>query len=102
MIRRPPRSTLFPYTTLFRSKTGKITGENNNQEFFFQKILKLRSRARSGLLMLFRMERLYPLHEARSEEHTSELQSRSDLVCRLLLEKKTQKSYSHAHGQSQL
>jgi len=46
------------------SKTGKITGENNNQEFFFQKILKLRSRARSGLLMLFRMERLYPLHEA--------------------------------------
>src|SRR6478672_12938884 len=64
MIRRPPRSTLFPYTTLFRSG-GRGPGR--------------RDRVRSGL----------PHREpARSEEHTSELQSRSDLVCRLLLEKK--------------
>src|SRR6267143_949914 len=46
------------------SKTGKITCENNDQEFIFHKILTLRSRARFGLLRLFRMERLYPLHEA--------------------------------------
>src|SRR6202012_6219153 len=70
MIRRPPRSTLFPYTTLFRSKVihrrprqdndiGGFTGDN-----------------------------------PRSEEHTSELQSHSDLVCRLLLEKKKKKKYS--------
>src|SRR2546421_2642996 len=65
MIRRPPRSTLFPYTTLFRSRKRltditMIGGSVTFQHFF----------------------------EDRSEEHTSELQSRSDLVCRLLLEKK--------------
>src|SRR2546428_6299757 len=66
MIRRPPRSTLFPYTTLFRSRhRGRAAG----------------SRAR--LRELLGRGRL-----PRSEEHTSELQSRSDLVCRLLLEKK--------------
>src|SRR6478672_13401852 len=63
MIRRPPRSTLFPYTTLFRSWKPPHTPD---------------VRARSGSLRTF----------FRSEEHTSELQSRSDLVCRLLLEKK--------------
>src|SRR5216683_3851201 len=61
MIRRPPRSTLFPYTTLFRSRPGCH-----------------RPRRRPGR----------PPSRPRSEEHTSELQSRSDLVCRLLLEKK--------------
>src|SRR5947207_9169578 len=68
MIRRPPRSTLFPYTTLFRSHLAHA--------------LDLRSaRARAHLWdVLTRMDR--------SEEHTSELQSHSDLVCRLLLEKK--------------
>src|SRR5215510_16149594 len=63
MIRRPPRSTLFPYTTLFRS------GD--------------RSRHRAG-----RVLRVCDRDDARSEEHTSELQSRGHLVCRLLLEKK--------------
>src|SRR5712664_4599852 len=63
MIRRPPRSTLFPYTTLFRS-AGRLSGH------------------RPGRYGLRRHG------QGRSEEHTSELQSRSDLVCRLLLEKK--------------
>src|SRR6478672_8956721 len=66
MIRRPPRSTLFPYTTLFRSQSPRP--------------LRLLEPSR-GLV-----DRA--IDEARSEEHTSELQSRSDLVCRLLLEKK--------------
>src|SRR6266513_5544704 len=65
MIRRPPRSTLFPYTTLFRSSAGVPLG--------------LPLGWSSGLC------------DARSEEHTSELQSRFDLVCRLLLEKKKKK-----------
>src|SRR5438034_4664152 len=70
MIRRPPRSTLFPYTTLFRSRAG---ARDTNR-------MSPRPRAER------RQNR--PLREVRSEEHTSELQSHSDLVCRLLLEKK--------------
>src|SRR5947207_8735177 len=76
MIRRPPSSTLFPYTTLFRSR------------------LKAAERTPAGLPPWLREDRLTGLHsrayfqELRSEEHTSELQSHSDLVCRLLLEKK--------------
>src|SRR2546430_12701368 len=76
MIRPPPRSTLFPYTTLFRSlKTGMDA---------------LEERARSDLGMIARNETFYQVERlvARSEEHTSELQSQSNLVCRLLLEKK--------------
>src|SRR5436190_12223677 len=76
MMRRPPRSTLFPYTTLFRShelgqlvtmESGKIVAEGEGDNF-------------------------------RSEEHTSELQSHSDLVCRLLLEKKKISGRGHASG----
>src|SRR5712664_443822 len=71
MIRRPPRSTLFPYTTLFRSSPSENLG------------------------LLCRHHRLLQFLEGRrSEEHTSELQSRSDLVCRLLLEKKKNKIYT--------
>src|SRR5438034_6594620 len=69
MIRRPPRSTLFPYTTLFRSQLG---GNDVANDFSFWSV------ASSG----------HPPAQLRSEEHTSELQSHSDLVCRLLLEKK--------------
>src|SRR5256886_6921071 len=93
MIRRPPRSTLFPYTTLFRSSVSKLFR-------FWQ--------ARTRLLFLWRRRRRVELllhgrpraqksrgriHRAdrRSEEHTSELQSQSNLVCRLLLEKKKKK-----------
>src|SRR2546428_4239830 len=71
MIRRPPRSTLFPYTTLFRS-------QDSHQ-------LSRVVRRYAGIELLILDELGYV---QRSEEHTSELQSRSDLVCRLLLEKK--------------
>src|SRR5438105_11377605 len=74
MIRRPPRSTLFPYTTLFRSK-----GEGPMRAILFARIALLG--AAVGLLCGAGAA-------GRSEEHTSELQSRVDLVCRLLLEKK--------------
>src|SRR5437667_8519396 len=73
MIRRPPRSTLFPYTTLFRSHRARQCGSNRS----------------------YRIARSPPSPAAgtaiRSEEHTSELQSHHDLVCRLLLEKKKKK-----------
>src|SRR5260221_9267128 len=75
MIRRPPRSTLFPYTTLFRSQErGIVSGD----QFF---ILGLVDRSLGVKLP-------NAIFLSRSEEHTSELQSHSDLVCRLLLEKK--------------
>src|SRR5947207_3794272 len=86
MIRRPPRSTLFPYTTLFRSQHGEsrmtIRGGGRPREDHSQAHPVLPDRAL-----------------ARSEEHTSELQSHSDLVCRLLLEKK--KKEGSIHGQHQ-
>src|SRR5947207_10468027 len=69
-IRRPPRSTLFPYTTLFRSRRGRALAARRQ------------SRGRHT------PHRRSPARHERSEEHTSELQSHSDLVCRLLLEKK--------------
>src|SRR5438105_5604057 len=75
MIRRPPRSTLFPYTTLFRS-VFPIRGNRTRPEH----------QARREIVP--RRRRGFP----RSEEHTSELQSRVDLVCRLLLEKKKKKT----------
>src|SRR2546428_10038025 len=77
MIRRPPRSTLFPYTTLFRSmmSTTMIISIVVNPERSMRSPPLLAQQRRTA-------------HGARSEEHTSELQSRSDLVCRLLLEKK--------------
>src|SRR2546421_12614899 len=73
MIRRPPRSTLFPYTTLFRSQRVRILRDG---------------RGRHGRAPLGGRSERRPHAHDRSEEHTSELQSRSDLVCRLLLEKK--------------
>src|SRR2546422_6046175 len=95
MIRRPPRSTLFPYTTLFRS-----LNRHTLKDFLF----------RSGLKMeedeaLQQNPKFWELIEAakvatqksRSEEHTSELQSRLHLVCRLLLEKKKKKKTTLVH-----
>src|SRR2546427_6899362 len=96
MIRRPPRSTLFPYTTLFRSELGaRVTGPGD---------------------LLTTVEQVDPIYvnfspsdEDRSEEHTSELQSQSNLVCRLLLEKKKKKRHiseetngctQHVYGQT--
>src|SRR5438034_7132223 len=86
MLRRPPRSTLFPYTTLFRSLRQQIrlaAQERGN----LQDIGHLRGQPGLGRLVDVRQHGMAGrLH--RSEEHTSELQSHSDLVCRLLLEKK--------------
>src|SRR5260221_1690474 len=78
MIRRPPRSTLFPYTTLFRSRS--ISGFFLKYSFVVVTIIEISSGQDSS-------EDWYSIN-SRSEEHTSELQSHSDLVCRLLLEKK--------------
>src|SRR3712207_6976190 len=86
MIRRPPRSTLFPYTTLFRSRdwSESESWERPSVDAEFQDKPDIASDAGT--------------HRAvRSEEHTSELQSRQYLVCRLLLEKKTTPSYFHRH-----
>src|SRR2546421_5288777 len=82
MIRRPPRSTLFPYTTLFRSWPA-ITSRSI---FLISLDTKLRLRNFPRLWLQF--------SKVRSEEHTSELQSRSDLVCRLLLEKKKKRKHT--------
>src|SRR2546430_5714171 len=78
MIRRPPRSTLFPYTTLFRSGGARGAHPGGGAR---------RDARRAHALPLFDRGRRYARQD-RSEEHTSELQSQSNLVCRLLLEKK--------------
>src|SRR3712207_7575649 len=85
MIRRPPRSTLFPYTTLFRSQT--FVELFRQQELLRAQEAELQRRQRNEDLHWF-FDTLDHLHQVRSEEHTSELQSRQYLVCRLLLEKK--------------
>src|SRR5436190_6910996 len=88
--RRPPRSTLFPYTTLFRSDEAVVVGQADLPGRFLVQVLEgsldpvgesVRHRDEDGALV-------GPQRLERSEEHTSELQSHSDLVCRLLLEKK--------------
>src|SRR2546430_11607583 len=80
MIRRPPRSTLFPYTTLFRSRRPFL---KQQKAIVLSNAQQVRV-ARAGY---------FPEVTARSEEHTSELQSQSNLVCRLLLEKKKKQSH---------
>src|SRR5260221_5952413 len=91
MIRRPPRSTLFPYTTLFRSEVHArgISGRTiayrlSGWRGFFNWLIKHRGFSHNPCAGL----RAPKSPKGRSEEHTSELQSHSDLVCRLLLEKK--------------
>src|SRR2546425_9623330 len=89
MIRRPPRSTLFPYTTLFRSEVdalevsaGPVITANVNGHLDLVYVAAIMNHAQFSLLV----------SPARSEEHTSELQSLAYLVCRLLLEKKKKKN----------
>src|SRR5688572_32579320 len=89
MIRRPPRSTLFPYTTLFRS-AGQQDSLSSGHPGLKRPIRKTQHRLHQQLL-LREMTCTDPL-SVRSEEHTSELQSQSNLVCRLLLEKKKKKN----------
>src|SRR5690242_21439651 len=97
MIRRPPRSTLFPYTTLFRSPVAVTAFFMNhgpehwhpNPGFYYQ----------AGAGPMFDMGPYYltAIVSMRSEEHTSELQSHVNLVCRLLLEKKKTKNIPHTN-----
>src|SRR3712207_7203232 len=90
MIRRPPRSTLFPYTTLFRSISGSPVG--------FLRIGMTRSKAQGASYHVYtHTHNTHPQPGPRSEEHTSELQSRQYLVCRLLLEKKKKKKLKLQH-----
>src|SRR2546427_6867198 len=93
MIRRPPRSTLFPYTTLFRSPAKWDAADRIWRKHYRDHHSKLMPGARRVLAILCRRHRLGLVtsgdrSRVRSEEHTSELQSQSNLVCRLLLEKK--------------
>src|SRR3712207_8564559 len=87
MIRRPPRSTLFPYTTLFRSH---LNGTEKGHEGIFR---------HAGSFLIQHLAKRTSAYRGRvafrSEEHTSELQSRQYLVCRLLLEKKKNEVYSY-------
>src|SRR5258706_849533 len=95
MIRRPPRSTLFPYTTLFRSGWWHVARPLDEASLH----LTLGVTPPKGDQFLKWLVHELKVHEAvRSEEHTSELQSLTNLVCRLLLEKKKQRySYSELH-----
>src|SRR3712207_6875579 len=117
MIRRPPRSTLFPYTTLFRSKlnatpardglqlavvlifrrSGNLIGCHHRNIVLQEVFVKRRYIGTRRTIDKYGVEYTHPYHLvadglARSEEHTSELQSRQYLVCRLLLEKKKKKN----------
>src|SRR5687768_17938917 len=89
MIRRPPRSTLFPYTTLFRS-TRRVQGRHDSRSAQHR---SERPSSRQGSGRNETGEGRWPAAHGRSEEHTSELQSRLHLVCRLLLEKKKKKEH---------
>src|SRR3712207_8197526 len=97
MIRRPPRSTLFPYTTLFRSRVERIQRQiastTAQWELLHRKLETLETArvVESHAAVLFQLDKQIA-DAKRSEEHTSELQSRQYLVCRLLLEKKKNES----------
>src|SRR2546430_4362308 len=90
MIRRPPRSTLFPYTTLFRSDPRAASAVLPE---LAPRAEQLRAVAAAHECEAFALDERLRNRLARSEEHTSELQSQSNLVCRLLLEKKNGRTY---------
>src|SRR2546430_11260075 len=96
MIRRPPRSTLFPYTTLFRSNivlgNSGSWGPDGNDLFSYN--------GADGPMGEIYANNTF--RRTRSEEHTSELQSQSNLVCRLLLEKKQQSTFTRTHTSSSI
>src|SRR5688572_32764534 len=102
MIRRPPRSTLFPYTTLFRSvklvhvRNGAVAlsalASGDAQFYLGAATGSTLGAIAGGMDAVFVTSLIHKLEGTRSEEHTSELQSQSNLVCRLLLEKKKKKT----------
>src|SRR2546430_9347744 len=92
MIRRPPRSTLFPYTTLFRSR--EPAGRRGGTARGHRDVARLRLLEHGADRSRHAGRRRVRAARRRSEEHTSELQSQSNLVCRLLLEKKKTKIYT--------
>src|SRR2546429_4178778 len=99
MIRRPPRSTLFPYTTLFRSRISGIISPFGSGPIWPSAVRNSgRPSARKPCLVRSQKERRAPAAR-RSEEHTSELQSRLHLVCRLLLEKKNRTNIAQSDRQ---
>src|SRR2546421_8342632 len=98
MIRRPPRSTLFPYTTLFRSPSLPVdagTGTAGGSGAVGEALLEVKTPPPPDRVRSVILPRPPGDARSRSEEHTSELQSRSDLVCRLLLEKKKKHNRIH-------
>src|SRR5260370_28563270 len=100
MIRRPPRSTLFPYPTLFRSRAALLHFVGDQPVLLVEKqdaeLLHVLERHRGAAIV----DQLRPGTEDRSEEHTSELQSHLNLVCRLLLEKKKEQDRHLRHDHS--
>src|SRR2546430_13719752 len=101
MIRRPPRSTLFPYTTLFRSephRQAKQVADHNRKDVAVGARARRADAERSGLHVREAPDAARGVEraDARSEEHTSELQSQSNIVCRLLLEK-TKNQHSNVY-----
>src|SRR2546427_2093830 len=107
MIRRPPRSTLFPYTTLFRS-SGSTEGrpgivhrlDRDTSGLLVVAKSDLAHRRLAGAIERRAVKRVYAVR-SRSEEHTSELQSQSNLVCRLLLEKKKKRIITQSEAKTQ-
>src|SRR2546430_8645724 len=96
MIRRPPRSTLFPYTTLFRSTKRHAAGRRPSKSPMALTYPPMRA----AIEQRFRRPSVMGVVNVRSEEHTSELQSQSNLVCRLLLEKKNKHNDELDHSAS--
>src|SRR2546422_8324386 len=99
MIRRPPRSTLFPYTTLFRSifGAGELICAGNVPREELLEVAPCDFFSRGADVGAISIKAAAPRLKKRSEEHTSELQSRLHLVCRLLLEKKKKNSKHQTH-----
>src|SRR5256885_3362736 len=98
MIRRPPRSTLFPYTTLFRSQRANPVYRARYQHLTSREHNKLTPTQAQTIIAAAILRHLHAVITTRSEEHTSELQSPCNLVCRLLLEKKKKQLLPlHAH-----
>src|SRR2546421_2296851 len=98
MIRRPPRSTLFPYTTLFRSLVRNLIAHSRRLQAEYANLADLPARTGRMRFQHATSRCRGVCVDIRSEEHTSELQSRSDLVCRLLLEKKKKNKHISANA----